>query len=98
MLRGFASFAIFACLSASFGFAQSIESSLGPSRVSPKEDWSRLPVDRKVLRPTLRGANLGTSEAPTYTTELIRLQWRPADPIDIWVVKPRGVEKPRVAL
>ena len=62
------------------------------------EDWSKLPVDRAVLKPFLTGVVLAKSDAPTYSRELVRLEWRHGDPIDIYVVKPRGIVKPRVAL
>lgn len=33
-----------------------------------------------------------------YTHELTRVQWRPADPIDLFIVKPLGVKNPPVIL
>lgn len=33
-----------------------------------------------------------------FTRELIRVQWRSGDPIDLWVMRPEGVEKPPVIL
>jgi hypothetical protein len=33
-----------------------------------------------------------------YSTELIQVQWRWGDPIDLYVIKPKGVEKPPVIL
>jgi len=65
---------------------------------APKEDWTRLAVDRAVLRPILPGVSLGKEERPNYTRELIRMEWRHGDFIDVNVVKPRGVEKPAVVL
>jgi hypothetical protein len=62
----------------------------------PKEDWNTLaiPADMKTadpLRP-LRG------DFPQYTREFLQLQWRSADIIDLYVLKPKGVEKPPVML
>lgn len=34
----------------------------------------------------------------TYTLELVRLQWRWGDPIDLYVIRPAGVTKPAVIL
>jgi hypothetical protein len=34
------------------------------------------------------------NENPTYTVELIQLQWRFGDPIDLYVMKPKGVAHP----
>lgn len=33
-----------------------------------------------------------------FTRELIRVEWRYGDPIDLWVMRPEGVEKPPVIL
>ena len=33
-----------------------------------------------------------------YTLELLQVQWRPGDPIDLYVMKPKGVKKPPVIL
>jgi hypothetical protein len=38
------------------------------------------------------------NDYPGYTMQLSQLQWRFADPIDIYVVKPKGVKKPPVVL
>jgi len=69
-----------------------------PKQVRKKEDWTKLAVDRKTWQPNVGGVSLGKSETEKYSSELVRLLWRPQDPIDIWIIKPRGVEKPRVAL
>jgi hypothetical protein len=37
-------------------------------------------------------------EHPGYTVELLQLQWRWGDPIDVYVVKPKGVKNPPVIL
>ena len=63
-----------------------------------KEDWTKLPVDRTVMQRILTGVSLGEADNPDFTREIIRLEWRQGDPIDIYVVKPKGVEKPRVIL
>jgi hypothetical protein len=62
------------------------------------EDWTKLPVDRSLLKPLLNGALLGKMDTPTYSREEVRLEWRRGDPIDMYVVKPHGVERPRVVL
>jgi hypothetical protein len=105
MLRG--SFALFALFIAIVpALAQSAQSTPADSpQPAPqqthnvnKEDWTRMSVDRSVMPLLVAGASLGKSELPTYSRELLRLQWRPGDPIDIWLVKPHGVSKPRVAI
>ena len=39
-----------------------------------------------------------TDEHPTYTIQLLQLQWRWGDPIDLYVIKPKGVKNPPVIL
>jgi hypothetical protein len=34
----------------------------------------------------------------TYTVELLQVQWRPGDPLDLYVMKPKGVKNPPVIL
>jgi hypothetical protein len=35
---------------------------------------------------------------PEFTRELVRVQWRSGDPIDLYIVRPAGVAKPQVIL
>lgn len=111
MFRGFMLFSIFSCLAVSLASAQAAQPSVSnsaagssdrPAHVqtpgSGNENWAAMPVDRKVLRPFLTGLMMSKTETANYSSELVRLQWRAADPIDIWVIKPHGVQKPRVAL
>jgi len=67
------------------------------SPVKPKEDWTVLPVNPASLEP-LSYAVIGKAELPEFTRELLRVQWRSGDPIDLYVVRPHGVEKPPVVL
>ena len=62
------------------------------------EDWTKLTVDRAKLKIQPMATSLGSSETATYTSELIRLTWLPGDPIDMYVIRPKGVTKPPVAL
>jgi hypothetical protein len=65
----------------------------------PQEDWTNMKVDRSAMPTLIAGVPIGgTYEAANFTRQEVRLQWRRGDPIDIWVVTPRGVEKPRVAI
>ena len=55
---------------------------------------------------SLKGSNLRADQplpgekdaAPKYTRELLRVQWRHNDPIDLYVIRPKGVSKPPVVL
>ncbi len=63
------------------------------------EDWTALPLNKSGLAVSGAGAVLlRRYEEPTYTRELWRVQWRPGDPIDLYVVLPHGVTKPPVIL
>jgi hypothetical protein len=68
-----------------------------PAAAKRAEDWNVLSVDPATLQP-LSYAVIGTTETADFTRELLRVQWRVADPIDLYVVKPHGVEKPPVVL
>lgn len=35
---------------------------------------------------------------PTFTRELLRVQWRPGDPIDLYIIRPVGVKSPPAVL
>jgi hypothetical protein len=61
------------------------------------EDWSKLSIKGLDLqpRPPLPG---GVIDRPQFTRELVRLQWRKSDPVDIYISMPKGVKKPRVVL
>jgi hypothetical protein len=37
-------------------------------------------------------------ENPKYTVELLQVQWRWGDPLDLYVIKPKGIKKPPVIL
>ncbi len=66
--------------------------------VLPQEDWTRLPVDRATLKPIIPGLPMEKAETPAYSREMVRLEWRRGDPIDIYIVRPHGAQKPRVVL
>src|SRR5215469_9116909 len=40
----------------------------------------------------------GKAETKTFVRELVRVKWRPNDPIDLYVIRPRGAKKPPVVL
>ncbi|SPE25570.1 conserved exported hypothetical protein [Acidobacteriia bacterium SbA2] len=62
-----------------------------------REDWSVLSAKGLGLQPSAPMSG-GTVERPEFTCELVRLQWRQGDPVDIYVSLPRGVKKPHVIL
>jgi len=62
----------------------------------PREDWDSLAIPGNIEiadpAPPLRG------DFPEFTREFVQLGWRPLDVIDVYVMKPTGVEKPPVIL
>ncbi|MGA9542556.1 MAG: alpha/beta hydrolase [Candidatus Sulfotelmatobacter sp.] len=67
-----------------------------PKRVDPDyEDWSS-----PALPPHMKhGAMpLATGSFDGFTREIVQVQWRELDPIDLYVIKPKGMTKPPVIL
>src|SRR6202451_3394510 len=61
------------------------------------EDWTSPGLKTSRLHPV--PAFIGYSnDEPGYTVELIQVQWRFGDPIDLYVMKPKGIKKPPVIL
>jgi hypothetical protein len=67
------------------------------SRVGNVEDWSSISLSHSELRaePPLLGEK---DDQPHFTRELIQVKWRQGDPIDLYVIKPKGATKPPVVL
>ena len=64
---------------------------------APQEDWTTPALAKGSLahiQPLLGSVN----DQPTYTMELLAVQWRPGDEIDLYVIKPKGVKKPPVVI
>ena len=65
--------------------------------VGTREDWSSPALTSSILRPLAPlPSNIG--DYGSYTLQIVRLQWRYGDPIDLYVSKPKGVTKPPVVL
>ena len=62
-----------------------------------KEDWTSPALTNSNLIP-MPPLVAYTSDYPGYTVELLQMQWRFGDPIDLYVMKPKGVRKPPVIL
>jgi hypothetical protein len=62
-----------------------------------REDWTSPALSNNRLMPARPLAGF-VVEKPQYTVELLQLQWRSGDPIDLYVMKPKGVKKPPVIL
>lgn len=70
-----------------------------------------IPVSSYYGQESLRSLSLGDSnlrpaepiigerdDYPEFTRELLQVQWRPGDPIDLYVIRPRGLPKPATIL
>jgi hypothetical protein len=65
--------------------------------VGVDEDWTTPALSKSHLRPVqpLVGE---VAQFDTYAAELVQVQWRWGDPIDLWIMKPKGVKKPPVIM
>jgi hypothetical protein len=63
--------------------------------VGVKEDWNTPALSTSSLRPVAPLAAY-INDYGTYTVELLQVQWRWGDPLDLYVMKPKGVTKPPV--
>jgi hypothetical protein len=61
------------------------------------EDWTTPSLKKGALQP-ITPLIADTEDHPGYVVQLIQVQWRPADPIDLYVIRPEGVAKPPVIL
>ena len=65
-----------------------------PRQAGKKEDWSVLPVASSGLDVSrMSVTRISLWEKEDYTEELLRAQWRNNDVIDLYVVRPKSVEK-----
>jgi hypothetical protein len=61
------------------------------------EDWTSPALASSHLMPVRPLAGF-VSDNPKYTVELLQVQWRWGDPVDLYVMKPKGVKKPPAIL
>jgi hypothetical protein len=61
------------------------------------ESWSSPALTDSHLLPA-RPLSALVDDHPKYTVELLQVQWRWGDPLDLYVMKPKGVKKPPVIL
>jgi hypothetical protein len=62
-----------------------------------KEDWTTPALSTSYLKP-MQPLSSGVSNYTSSSLELVRVQWRWADPIDLYIMKPKGASKPPVEL
>lgn len=61
------------------------------------EDWSSPALGSSHLEP-VGPLSSGAIDKHSNTLEIVRVQWRWGDPIDLYIMKPKGVKKPPVVL
>lgn len=68
-----------------------------PFYESIKENWKSLSIKGSELNPEppLVGE---VDDQPTFTRTLVSLKWRPGDPLDVYIIIPKGVTKPPAVL
>lgn len=66
--------------------------------VGVTEDWNSPALTTSNLRPAQPLVGYINDDNDTYTVELLQVQWRWGDPLDLYVMKPKGVAKPPVIL
>jgi hypothetical protein len=77
-----------------------------PSPIADPSDTRFLGVKEDLSTPALSGTTLLPvapvvavfKDEPNYIVELVQVQWRFGDPIDLYVMKPKGIKKPPVIL
>jgi len=60
-----------------------------------EEDWTSPALNKSHLMPVLPLVSF-VDQQRNYSISLVQVQWRPGDPIDLYVIKPNGVKKPPV--
>jgi hypothetical protein len=69
----------------------------GAATAGNVEDWNSLQLTNGALtpEPPLLGEK---DDFPQFTRELLQVKWRRGDPIDLYVIRPKGVSNPPVIL
>jgi hypothetical protein len=62
------------------------------------EDWTSPALSSSQLMPVAPLGGFIDDSHPGYTVQLLQLQWRWGDPLDLYVLKPKGVKNPPVIL
>jgi hypothetical protein len=87
-----------ATVSGTYPAAWQLPDSSQPHNTPPRiEKWDTLSLQGSELRPDspLTGQ---TDTFAEFTREMVRVQWRDGDPIDLYIVRPTGVSRPPVVL
>ncbi len=63
-----------------------------------REDWTALALTKGSLQPSEPMLVELDDDNPAFTREYLSFEWRQGDPIHLFVIKPKGVQKPPVVL
>lgn len=89
------------CLvSAQEGSSRPSEGAVANAMQAPRdarENLNSLLANPNLLE-AMQPAVILTEQGAGFTRQLVRVEWRTGDPIDLWVMRPTGVEKPPVIL
>jgi hypothetical protein len=82
---------------ASTSSANNVVETRAAATTSFSEDWSSLSIASSTLEsaPPLLGEK---ANYPEFTLELLEVRWRPNDPVDLYVILPKGVKNPPAIL
>ncbi|HWY57562.1 MAG TPA: dienelactone hydrolase family protein [Terriglobales bacterium] len=80
--------------------SKSSPTNLSSADLTPKvmEDFSTPALTSTTALGSIESLKLTDDVDAQFTREVTRVQWRPADPIDLYIVKPAGVKNPPVIL
>jgi hypothetical protein len=66
-------------------------------RVGNVEDWTSLSLSGSQLH-VEKPVYGGKDDLPKFTRELLQVKWRQGDPIDLYIIRPKAVDRPPVML
>ena len=61
----------------------------------PVEDYTTPALDVTLKQASLDGVQMELDNDPAFTRSITRVQWRVGDPIDLYVIKPAGIKRPK---
>ncbi len=83
--------------------APSLPPGIDPQTMTPlyetiQEDWASLVIGASNLQPEPPLVGQEDDTQKTFTRSLVQVKWRPGDPIDLWIIMPKGVKNPPAVL
>ncbi len=79
--------------------APSMPPGIDPKTMTPlyetiQEDWGSLVIGTSNLKPEPPLVGQEDDTQKEFTRTLVQVKWRPGDPIDLWIILPKGVKNP----